>query len=152
MNRKYFVFAFIVFFSTAYTSRLPSDQELFNILCGKWKGVDKDQQIVGLARNWIVKRYKDGTYTIQFHLTVDESFKKLDAYQIYLKDSLSEEYGYWFIENGIFYETNDSLKPKKHSYNLEIITRDKIKFTTTEPKWNFDNPDYSFYDIRIPEL
>ena len=102
---------------------------------GMWEGKHVDE-ISGHWRKWVQTRKGDGTYTI--HMKFYDKNEKLL--------SESEETGYWWIKNDLFYEIPSAEMKKPESYLYKILDKDKIEFTSVKP-----GSDYSFVDTRVSE-
>ena len=139
-------FAIYTFGISCMTS--PNDKRLTNLLCGSWIGEDKGQQTKGLTRSWYMKRYDNGKYFIRFKNIVEYDYKTKEEFQQYLLDSIQNDYGYWFIEDGIYYESNNIEEPRRYSYKIEVISNNKIKFKSLKGTEQFNVSGYQFYDNR----
>lgn len=85
--------ALILGFGTLYAQKAtPQANKIDKKLVGLWKGSEKDQQIAGMEKLWVMDRKEDGTFTLIFTTVQDCEVNQ----QI--------EKGQWWIENGEFHE------------------------------------------------
>ena len=107
-------------------------------LVGLWKGSEKDQQIEGMEKLWIMERKEDGTFMLLFttvqNCEVDQQVEK----------------GQWWIENGEFHELHfDSGSTDVYTY--EIVDKSHIKFKAKTLAMEMADKEYTFVDTKIED-
>lgn len=107
-------------------------------LVGLWKGSEKDQQIEGMEKLWIMERKEDGTFMLLF-TTIQNC--KIDQ---------QVEKGQWWIENGEFHELHFT-SGQTDIYNYQILDPSHIKFKTKEQSMEMATDEYTFVDTRIED-
>ncbi|MDQ0595632.1 hypothetical protein QFZ37_004001 [Chryseobacterium ginsenosidimutans] len=107
-------------------------------LVGLWKGSEKDQQIIGMEKLWIMERKEDGTFMLLFttiqNCVIDQQVEK----------------GQWWVENGEFHELHFN-SGQADIYNYQILDPSHIKFKSKEQSIQMSTDEYSFVDTRIEE-
>lgn len=116
----------------------PQANKIDKNLVGLWKGSEKDQQIEGLEKLWIMERKQDGTFMLLF-TTVQDC--KVDQHV---------EKGQWWIENGEFHELHyDSGMTDVYTY--EVLDHSHVKFKSKEQSMEMATNNYTFVDTKIEE-
>lgn len=122
---------------TSQMIRLADGNYVDKRLVGTWVGSESDQQISGVQKSWEMKRNSDGSFILNFTYSQDGEIHN------------SVETGKWWIENGRFNEFhNDSGKTDVYKY--EILSQDKVKFTSETISVDMNKKKYEFIDTRIP--
>lgn len=103
-------------------------------LVGIWKGFEKDQQIEGVEKHWIVERFKNGNYVIMFTTKQDCEVETFT------------ENGKWWTENGKFYEKAIG-SDQEESYFYEVIDSEVVNFKSVGKPYG--DKEYVFSDYKI---
>ncbi|SMO96426.1 hypothetical protein SAMN06265171_11674 [Chryseobacterium rhizoplanae] len=109
-----------------------------NKLVGLWKGSEKDQQIVGMEKRWVMERKADGTFMLIFTAIQDCNVDQVI------------ERGQWWIEKGEFHELHFN-SGKTDIYTYTVIDPSHVKFNSKEQALDMAVANYSFVDTKIDE-
>lgn len=118
---------------------LSNGKKIDERLVGKWEGSEKDKQIKGVEKEWVVERNQDGTYTINFTLTSEGEKEK------------STEEGIWWIENNTFFERSEDSR-KADSYKYTVLNKEQVKFEMLSTGMQFEDKNYTFIDTKVSNL
>lgn len=133
-----FAVSSILFFLTSCSSQfvnINNRKQIDKRLVGTWIGSEKDQQIDGVEKNWVMIRNEDGTFILDFTFKQDGEIHNLN------------ENGNWWIENGKFYEFHmESGKTDLYKYN--VLNKNQIKFTSESISVEMNSDNYTFTDTR----
>ncbi|MBW7676082.1 hypothetical protein [Chryseobacterium chendengshani] len=137
--KKIILGALILGFGTIYAQKSkPQANKIDQKLVGLWKGGEKDQQIDGMEKLWVMDRKEDGTFVLLF-TTVQNC-----------QVNQQVEKGQWWIENNKFHELHfDSGKTDVYTY--ELLDKSHIKFKSTEQALEMASSEYTFIDTKIEE-
>ncbi|MBW8524314.1 hypothetical protein K0U91_03660 [Chryseobacterium chendengshani] len=137
--KKIILGALILGFGTIYAQKAkPQANKIDQKLVGLWKGGEKDQQIDGMEKLWVMDRKEDGTFVLLF-TTVQNC-----------QVNQQVEKGQWWIENNKFHELHfDSGKTDVYTY--ELLDKSHIKFKSTEQALEMASSEYTFIDTKIEE-
>lgn len=108
------------------------------LLVGSWSGEEKDQQIEGMHKSWIMHRMDDGKFLLLFVTVQDEVV------------TTQTEKGQWWIEGGKFYELHKG-SGKTDIYDYQVLDKDHVKFKSTHLAIDHENQNYEFIDTRIED-
>jgi len=130
----------IVLFLLIITSQFSFSQEkkLDPRLYGSWYGTEKDQEQVGVVKNWIMHRFEDGTFILLFTAVEDGEV------------SNSTDSGKCWSEGNIFYEYHNSSK-KTDVYTFQVLDEKHVKFKIKSTELKLANKDYEFIDTRLED-
>ncbi|MGD1319217.1 hypothetical protein [Chryseobacterium sp. 2R14A] len=137
--KKIILSTLILVFGILYSQKTkPQANKIDKNLVGLWKGGEKDQQIEGMEKLWIMDRKEDGTFTLIFttiqNCEVNQHIEK----------------GQWWIENGEFHELHfDSGNTDVYTY--ELPDKSHIKFRSKSMSMDMINNEYSFVDTKIED-
>ena len=70
--KKILLIASVILFSFGFTIQSKTDTRLI----GTWKGSEKNNQISGVQKTWIMTRKGNGTYKIEFSMKDEEGKSK----------------------------------------------------------------------------
>lgn len=133
--RKIYLPLFIILASFVVFGFAENGNERDSKLVGIWKGFEKDKQIEGVEKHWIVERFKNGTFLIMF-----TSIQNCEV-------ETHTEKGKWWTEKGQFYEYNDDSK-ETDIYKYNVIDNLVVKFKSI--KLLGEKIDtYEFEDYKI---
>jgi hypothetical protein len=118
-----------------FSGFLIGDKEHDKQLVGVWKGFEKDKQIEGVEKHWILQRYENGKYVIMFTIKQD---CEVETFQ---------ESGSWWTKDGKFYETNGENKDID-VYQYEVKDKIVVDFKSIELNGE-KRTDYHFSDYKI---
>ena len=110
------------------------DSALMRRFAGVWRGFHYDHD-AGIRREWTQFRDEDGDYEVHF--------------RIYRGDRLeatTEEFGYWWIEHGVYHEYGESWEGYPHTYLLTELTEGVLKFSHTDYSYVF--VEWRIHDIE----
>ena len=103
---------------------------------GRWIGNEKDQQIKGLEKHWVLDRYKDSTYVINFTVIEDgETYTQTEE-------------GKWWIQDGKLYE-HYSGTDIPDIYTFTIIDDRNMMIKIFSTGLEMANPQYEVLDTKI---
>lgn len=106
-------------------------------LVGTWKGSEKNGQVEGVSKSWIMKRKSNGTYTIEFTIINEDN----------QKETIKEKGKWWTSGNQLFEQYEGNEKPAIYSY---IVLNEKtIHFKMISSDVEFDDNNYEFIDTKI---
>ncbi|WP_343687885.1 hypothetical protein [Chryseobacterium gleum] len=116
----------------------PQANQIDNKLVGLWKGSEKDQQIAGMEKRWVMERKADGTFMLIF-TTIQDC--EVDQFI---------ERGQWWIEKGEFHELHFN-SGKTDIYTYKVLDPSHVKFDSKEQALDIAADTYSFVDTKIDE-
>ena len=114
---------------------LENGRKIDSKLVGTWVGSEKDKQMEGLEKSWEMIRYSDGTFVLDFKITIEG------------ETNSTLEKGNWWVEKGLFYEFHQ-VSGKTDIYNYKILDDDRIKFLSKHMSMEMNNEIYEFIDTR----
>lgn len=112
-----------------------SEKEFDKQLIGTWKGFEKDQQIDGVEKHWIMERSKDGTFLLMF--------TKIENCEV----ETSTEKGKWWTEKGKFYEWHEESN-KTDVYTYQVTDGLMFKFKS-QTLLGEQTQSYEFTDYKM---
>lgn len=104
-------------------------------LVGIWKGFEKDKQIEGVEKHWILQKFKNGTYVIMFTTKQDCEIETFT------------ENGEWWTQDGIYYEKAKESKTTD-SYKYSIENPQVVSYKSIELQGE-KNDTYTFTDYKL---
>lgn len=122
-----------ILFLMSFTIQTKNDPKLI----GTWKGSEKNNQIEGVSKSWIMIRKSNGTYKIKFSTKDEEGNSQ----------SFEEKGKWWTSGNQLFEQYEGSDKPAVYTYN--ILDDKTIYFKMTTSDTEFNNNNYEFIDKKI---
>lgn len=132
--KKIILILMIVFAQLSFAQKNNLDPKLF----GSWSGTEKDNQVMGMTKNWIMHRFEDGKFVLLF--TVVENGEV----------SNFSETGKWWVENNTFYEYHNNSK-STDVYNYTVLDENHVKFKMKKAGVQHENVDYEFIDTRLED-
>ncbi len=140
MKKTILLLSFLMFnYITGYAQKTDenSAKKTDPKLTGSWEGSEKDNQIKGMEKHWIMHRFDDGTFVLLF-VAINNG-----------KVSKFTEKGTWRVEGDTFYEYHNVSK-KTDVYKYKVIDDNHIKFKAQSLGVEHDNQEYEFIDTRLP--
>lgn len=104
------------------------------MLVGVWKGTDLGKYINGQINNWILKRSKDGTFSIVFETRYSNGEK-----------ITTEDKGTWFTEGNHYFETPEG-EEQPDEYIYVFLDGNSVQFVDTVLN---NGLPYMFTDYRV---
>lgn len=137
--KKIILSTLILVFGTIYAQKTkPQSNKIDKKLVGLWKGSEKDQQIDGMEKLWVMDRKEDGTFTLIFttvqNCEINQHIEK----------------GQWWVENGEFHELHFN-SGNTDVYTYEVPDKSHIKFKSQNMSMDMINNEYSFVDTKIED-
>jgi len=84
--KKFILSSLILVYGGIYAQKAkPKTNKIDQNLVGLWKGSEKDQQIEGVEKLWIMERKQDGTFMLLFSQTDVYTYQVLDPSHIKFK-------------------------------------------------------------------
>lgn len=117
----------IAIITSSFILKTENDKKLVGI----WKGFEKEKQLEGIEKHWIVQRFSNGKYVIMF-----------TAKQGCEIETFTEK-GKWWTKGDTFYEQQDGNETIE-SYNYSIKENLVIHFKSLTNTYEFD--DYRLED------
>jgi len=137
--KKILLSSLILAYGGVYAQKVkPQAHKIDEKLVGLWKGSEKDQQIEGVEKLWIMERNQDGTFMLLFTTVQDCEVNQ------------HVEKGQWWIENGEFHELHYT-SGQTDTYTYEVLDPSHIKFKSKQQSMEMATDDYTFIDTRIEE-
>lgn len=125
---KFIIVSFVILLlSSSFISETENDKNLVGI----WKGFEKDKQIEGVEKHWIVQRFSNGKYVIMF---TTKQGCEIETFT---------EKGKWWTKGDTFFEKqedNETIESYKYSIKENLV----IHFKSL-------NNTYEFDDYRLEE-
>lgn len=118
----------------SFSQEKKLDPKLF----GSWYGTEKDQEQVGVVKNWIMHRFEDGTFILLFTAVENGEVSNFS-------DS-----GKCWTEGNIFYEYHNSSK-KTDVYTYLVLDEIHVKFKIKSTELDLANKDYEFIDTKLED-
>lgn len=128
---KKIILTFSILFLLSFTIQTKNDPKLI----GTWKGSEKNNQIDGVSKNWIMIRKSNGTYKIKFSTKDEEGNSQ----------SFEEKGKWWTSGSQLFEQYEGSDKPAVYTY--KILDEKTIHFKISDTEFN--NNNYEFIDTKI---
>lgn len=116
----------------------PHSNKIDKQLVGLWKGSEKDKQITGMEKLWVMDRKEDGTFVLIFTTVQDCEVNQ------------HIEKGQWWIENGEFHELH-FVSGQTDTYTYKVLDPDHVKFSSKQMSITTESDIYSFVDTKIDE-
>lgn len=137
--KKIILSVLILGFGTIYAQKnKPQANKIDKKLVGIWKGGEKDQQIEGVEKLWVMDRKQDGTFTL--------IFTTVQNYEI----NQHVEKGQWWIENGEFHELHfDSGNTDVYTYQL--LDNSHVEYKAKSLSMEMADKEYTFIDTKIED-
>jgi len=116
--------------------KIEDDKQIDTRLVGIWEGSEKDNQILGMTKEWKMTRNSDGTFLLDFKVTIEDEIEK------------TTEEGSWWVKNGLFYELH-TISGKTDIYKYQVLNENQVKFKINSFGIDFENSEYEFIDTRV---
>ena len=131
--KRFFLVLSVILFSFGFTIQSKIDTRLI----GTWKGSEKNNQVAGVQKSWIMTRKGNGTYKIEFSAKDEEG-----------KTTTTSEKGKWWTTGNQFFEQYEgSQTPTVYTY--KVLDAKTIYFKLKASEENFENENYEFVDTKI---
>ncbi len=114
---------------------LSNGKQIDKRLAGEWAGSEKDEQLEGMTKEWVMTRNNDGTFVLDFTFHKDGESQK------------SMETGNWWIQDGKFFEAHTE-SGMTDTYTYQVIDKNHIKFKSESMSMEMNNNSYEFIDTR----
>lgn len=137
---KNLILSVILLFSLSVTAQKKSARPIDPKLTGTWEGSEKDQQVLGMQKHWVMHRFADGTFVLLFMSVTEDG--EVDKFT---------EKGEWWIEGGKFHELHYN-SGQTDIYNYEVLDADHIKFRAHKLSIPQEVENYEFIDSRLGEM
>lgn len=131
--KRFFLLASVILFSFGFTIQSKTDTRLI----GTWKGSEKNNQVAGVQKSWIMTRKGNGTYKIEFTSKDDEGNK----------NTTTEKGKWWTSGNQFFEQYEGSETPTIYTY--KVLDAKTIYFKLKSSEDAFENENYEFVDTKI---
>ena len=131
--KKTLLIAIVILFSFGFTIQSKTDTRLI----GVWKGSEKNNQVSGVQKTWIMTRKGNGTYKIEFSMKDEEGKNK----------STTEKGKWWTSGNQFFEQYEGSETPTIYTY--KVLDTKTIYFKLKSSEDEFENKNYEFVDTKI---
>jgi hypothetical protein len=118
---------------------VKQEKQLDKKLEGSWEGSEKDKQIQGMEKHWIMHRFTDGTFVLLFVAVKNGKTQKFS------------EKGKWWVEGNTFYEFHN-VSGKTDVYEYKVLDDDHVKFKAKEISIEMEDSSYEFVDTRLPGI
>ncbi|AZA92298.1 Uncharacterised protein [Chryseobacterium nakagawai] len=139
--KKIILSALLLTFGSFYaqkTKSKPQTNKIDKHLVGIWKGGEKDQQIAGMEKLWVMDRKENGTFVLIFTTVQDCEVNQ------------HIEKGQWWIENGEFHELHFA-SGQTDTYTYKVLDPNHVKFSSKQQTMTMATDTYSFVDTKIDE-
>lgn len=131
--KRFFLVALVILFSFGFTNQSKLDTRLV----GTWKGSEKNNQVAGVQKTWIMTRKGNGTYKIEFSMKDEDGNNK----------TITEK-GKWWTTGNEFYEKYEGSEiPTIYTY--KVLDNKTIYFKLKSSEDDFENENYEFVDTKI---
>jgi hypothetical protein len=131
--KRFFLTTLVILFSFGFTIQSKLDTRLV----GTWKGSEKNNQVAGVQKSWIMTRKGNGTYKIEFSAKDEEG-----------NINITSEKGKWWTTGNEFYEKYEgSETPTVYTY--KVLDNKTIYFKLKASENDFENKNYEFVDTKI---
>jgi hypothetical protein len=107
-------------------------------LVGTWVGKEKDAQIEGMMKEWIMVRKANGSFELNFVVTYQGR-----------KQTIQEKGRCW-TKDGKFYEFHEA-SGNTDIYSYEVLNENQVRFTMESSASEFNEDVYTFIDTRQVE-
>jgi hypothetical protein len=132
--KKLVVLLFILISQISLSQEKSLDKKLF----GSWSGTEKDNQRVGLTKNWIMHRFENGDFILLFTTVEDDEVTNFS------------ESGKCWTEGNVFYEYHSNSK-QTDVYNYQVLDDKHVKFKMKSSGIGQANEEYEFIDTKLEE-
>ncbi|WP_160138855.1 hypothetical protein [Chryseobacterium sp. c4a] len=139
--KKIILSTLLLAFGSMYAQKAktkPQTNKIDKQLVGIWKGGEKDQQIAGMEKRWVMDRKEDGTFILIFTTIHDCEVNQ------------HIEKGQWWIENGEFHELHFN-SGQTDTYTYKVLDPEHVKFNSKQQTMAMATDVYSFVDTKIDE-
>ncbi len=126
---------FISLISYSQSAEKKLDPKLF----GTWNGSEKDNQVKGMSKSWIMHRFENGEFVLLFTAVEDGEVT-----------NFAEKGKWWINENGVFNELH-YVSGKIDTYTYILLDENNVKFKSKFISISHENKDYEFIDTKLDE-
>ena len=134
--KNFFIGLLLVVSVFLFSGFLADNKEHDAKLVGIWKGFEKDRQVEGVEKHWILQRFDSGKYVIIFTTKQDCEV-----------ETFSEK-GEWWTNDGKFYEKSNESKNPADVYSYEVSNKTAVNFKSIELN-GVKRSDYNFTDHKV---
>ncbi|MDI1317531.1 hypothetical protein [Flavobacterium sp.] len=125
---------FVLISNMSFSQEKPLDTKLF----GSWSGTEKDNQRVGMTKNWIMHRFENGNFILLFTIIEDGEVS-----------NFTESGKCWTVGN-MFYEYHNNSK-QTDVYTYQVLDENHVKFKMKSSGIGQDNEEYEFIDTKLQD-
>ncbi len=125
---------FVLISNISFSQEKPLDTKLF----GSWSGTEKDNQRVGMTKNWIMHRFENGNFILLFTIIEDGEVSNFT------------ESGKCWTVGTMFYEYHNNSK-KTDVYTYQVLDENHVKFKMKSSGIGQDNEEYEFIDTKLQD-
>lgn len=136
--KKIFLLLFSLFISLISYSQ-SAEKKLDPKLFGTWNGSEKDNQVKGMSKSWIMHRFENGEFVLLFTAVEDGEVT-----------NFAEKGKWWIDENGVFNELH-YVSGKTDTYTYLLLDENNVKFKSKFLSISHENKDYEFIDTKLDE-
>lgn len=132
--KKILLLLLLILSTNSFSQEKKLDEKLF----GSWSGTEKDNQRVGLTKNWIMHRFEDGRFILLFTMVEDGEVSNFT------------ESGRCWTEGNTFYEFHNN-SGQTDVYTYQMLNDSQVKFKAKSLKSEHANQEYEFIDTKLEE-
>ena len=136
--KKIFLLLFSLFISLISYSQ-SAEKKLDPKLFGTWNGSEKDNQVKGMSKSWIMHRFENGEFVLLFTAVEDGEVT-----------NFAEKGKWWIDENGVFNELH-YVSGKTDTYTYLLLDENNVKFKSKFLSISHENKDYELIDTKLDE-
>jgi len=128
-------FVGLLLMSCSALTTVSNGKQIDKRLVGTWEGSEKNEQMEGMTKEWIMTRSSDGTFVLDFTFYQDGERHK------------NVETGNWWVQDGKFYESHTE-SGMTDTYTYQVLDKDHIKFKSDMMSMEMNKDSYEFIDTR----
>ncbi len=128
-------FVGLLLMSCSALTTISNGKQIDKRLVGAWEGSEKNEQMEGMTKEWIMTRNNDGTFVLDFTFYQDGERRK------------NVETGNWWVQDGKFYEAHTE-SGMTDTYTYQVLDKDHIKFKSDMMSMEMNKDSYEFIDTR----
>ena len=115
------------------------DKNLDSKLFGSWSGTEKDNQRVGMTKNWIMHRFEDGNFILLFTSVEDGEVSNF------------VEKGKWWVDENMVFNELHTTSGKTDTYTYIFINENNVKVKAKFLSVAHENKEYEFIDTKLQD-
>ena len=131
--KKLLIVSFILISICSFSQTKKLDPKLF----GSWTGSEKDNQVKGMSKSWIMHRFDNGDFVLLFTAVEDGEVS-----------NFSEKGKWWIDEKGVFNELH-FVSGKTDKYSYVMLDENNVKFKAVQLSIIQENSNYEFIDTKL---